>query len=150
MRNRSAHMSGERVGRTQVTLTNVLLLVLANESKMLISLKSCFCGEMWSFDCDLSVVSDMEALALSEVLKMCHCLRTRRPLVPSFGKLSEQNATFAIAKSLSWLDFVLIATSGGQRVAALQQNSAYESLEMHQGCCPTLHLTRRPSYFSLE
>lgn len=76
-------------------LTNVLLLDLASEIKTLIYLKRQFCGEMCPFGCDLSILSDMEGVALSEVLKMCH----RFPGSRNF--LSGQTAKFAITKTLS-------------------------------------------------
>lgn len=41
--------------------------------------------------CDPAILSDAEAEALSKVLKMCPRLHSRRPLVPSFRKPSEQS-----------------------------------------------------------
>lgn len=77
----------------QFMLTNVLL-DLASEIKMLIYLKRQFCGEMCPFGCDLSILSEMEGVALSEVLKMCH----RFPGSRNF--LSSQTAKFAITKTV--------------------------------------------------
>lgn len=73
-------ISSERVERTQVRPVcthKCAASCFDYEIKMLIDLKSHF----WS---TVSVLSDGDAVVLSKVLKLCHCLHTRWSLAPSF------------------------------------------------------------------